>query len=385
MSAILRGATAAALVALVAVSPAFAAERLAGHYYLNGVTEAGSELLLRDDGRFEWFLAYGAMDRTASGRWTAADGRVVLTTDRPAQDAPLFRRDGAMPWDEDTEDRLRDMEADAAEAAAYARCPFLDVADPVSAPPLAGDTKARPSSAALAKAADEAQAALAVARTAAESAAEAALAARSRADAMPADAARHTAADAAMAQAVDAMVAYRAAAAAACDAFDAAGLACPDMPPPRVPAVCAMPAPRAPGLPTGVKPGQGLGVVVGDPKADLRFSGVRVDFEFSDGHHEARVTNRGGWALLRPRPGAALRRIVLGDAEAGDDNGGEDRLPVAEQAFDVDPAQGDVVMIALDSARLVPPMFDTMTLRVDGDALVPTWPDGDERGRYVRE
>jgi hypothetical protein len=42
-------------------------------------------------------------------------------------------------------------------------------------------------------------------------------------------------------------------------------------------------------------------------------------------------------------------------------------------------------MIALDSARLVPPMFDTMSLRIDGDALVPTWPDGDERGRYVRE
>lgn len=385
MSAILRCATAAALVALVAVSPAFAAERLAGHYYLNGVTEAGSELLLHDDGRFEWFLAYGAMDRTASGRWTEADGRVVLTTERPAQDAPLFRRDGAMLWDEDTEDRLRDMEADAAEAAAYARCPFLDVADPVSAPPLAGDTEARPSSAALAKAADEAQAALAVARTAAEAAFDAAMPARARADAAPRDVALRDAAEAAMGRAVDAMVAYRAAAAAACDAFDAAGLACPDMPPPRVPAVCAMPPPRAPGLPTGVKPGQGLGVVVGDPKADLRFSGVRVDFEFSDGHHEARVTNRGGWALLRPRPGAALRRIVLGDAEAGDDNDGEGRLPVAEQPFDVDPAQGDVLMIALDSARLVPPMFDTVTLRIDGDALVPTWPDGDERGRYVRE
>lgn len=385
MSAILRRAVVAAFAVLCVVSPALAAGRLAGHYYLNGVTEVGSELLLRDDGRFEWFLTYGAMDRTASGRWTEAEGRVVLTTERPAQDAPLFRRDGAMPWDEDTEDRLRDMEADAAEAAAYARCPFLDVADAVSAPPLAGDTNAAPSSAALAQAAHEAQATLAAARTTAEAAFDAAMSARARADAASRDAALREAADVAMARAVDAMVAYRAAEAAATDAFDAANLDRPDMPPPRVPVVCALPPPRAPGLPRDVKPGQGLGVVVGDPKADLRFSGVRVDFEFSDGHHEARVTNRGGWALLRPRPGATLRRIVLGDAEAGDGNDGEGRLPAPEQAFDIDPAQGDVVMIALDSARLVPPMFDTMTLRIDGDALVPTWPDGDERGRYVRE
>jgi len=375
VSTILRRATAVAFAALVAVPPAFAAERLAGHYFLNGMTEVGSELLLRDDGRFEWFLAYGAMDRSASGRWTEADGRVVLSADRPAQGAPLFRRDGAMPWDEDAEDRLRDMEADAADAAARARCPFLDVADAVSAPPSAGDAKAGPPPPSLAQAAR-------VARTDAESAADLAMAARARADAAPRDDALRDAADAAMAHAVDAMSAYRAAEAAARDAFDRANLDRPEMPPPRPPAACALPPPRAPGLPADVKPGQGLGVVIGDPKAGLRFSGIRVDFEFGDGHHEARVTNRGGWALLRPRPGVALRRIVLRGAEAADGEGG---LPVVEQAFDIDPAQGDVVMIALDSARLAPPMFDTMTLRIDGDALVPTWPDGDERGRYVRE
>ena len=385
MNTILRCATAAALAAVCALSPVFAAGSLAGHYYLNGVTEVGSDLLLRDDGRFEWFLAYGAMDRTASGRWSAADGRVVLTTDLPAQDAPLFRREGAMPWDEDTEDRLRDMEADAAEAVAYARCPFLDVADAVSAPSFADDTKAEPSPQALAKVAREAQTALVAARSGAESAADRAMAARARADEAPRDGALRDAADATMAQAVDAMATYRAAEAAVRDAFDNANLDRPDMPPPRVPAACALPPPRAPGLPTGVKPGQGLGVVVGDPKADLRFSGVRVDFEVSDGHHEARVTNRGGWALLRPRHGAALRRIVLRGADTEDGNGTEGGLPTVEQTFDIDPAQGDVVLIALDSARLVPPMFDTMTLRIDGDALVPTWPDGDERGRYVHE
>ena len=40
--------------------------------------------------------------------------------------------------------------------------------------------------------------------------------------------------------------------------------------------------------------------------------------------------------------------------------------------------------IALDSTVLAKPAFTRMELRVDGDALVPTWPDGDEQGRYVR-
>jgi hypothetical protein len=35
---------------------------LAGHYYLQGVMEVGSELLLKADGRFEYMLAYGALD-----------------------------------------------------------------------------------------------------------------------------------------------------------------------------------------------------------------------------------------------------------------------------------------------------------------------------------
>ncbi|TGV77628.1 hypothetical protein EN788_67460, partial [Mesorhizobium sp. M2D.F.Ca.ET.145.01.1.1] len=33
---------------------------LAGHYYLRGVMEVGSELLLKKDGSFEFMLAYGA-------------------------------------------------------------------------------------------------------------------------------------------------------------------------------------------------------------------------------------------------------------------------------------------------------------------------------------
>ena len=43
--------------------------KLAGHYYLNGVMEVGSELLLRQNGSFEFMLAYGANDQYGKGCW----------------------------------------------------------------------------------------------------------------------------------------------------------------------------------------------------------------------------------------------------------------------------------------------------------------------------
>ncbi len=51
---------------------------LAGHYYLRGVMEVGSELLLKADGRFEYMLAYGALDELASGCWTRNGAIVTL-------------------------------------------------------------------------------------------------------------------------------------------------------------------------------------------------------------------------------------------------------------------------------------------------------------------
>jgi len=41
----------------------------AGHYYLEGVMEVGSELLLEPDGKFKWYLAVGALDQYAEGIW----------------------------------------------------------------------------------------------------------------------------------------------------------------------------------------------------------------------------------------------------------------------------------------------------------------------------
>ena len=55
---------------------------LAGHYYLVGVPEVGSELVLKADGRFQYMLAYGALDELSSGCWTRHRGLVTLYASR---------------------------------------------------------------------------------------------------------------------------------------------------------------------------------------------------------------------------------------------------------------------------------------------------------------
>jgi hypothetical protein len=83
------------MLVLVAVAwqPASAqapdAASMAGSYCLAGVREVGSCLRLHPDGRFEYFLAYGAYDENAEGTWKLERGEVVLDT--PAYDKrPTF-------------------------------------------------------------------------------------------------------------------------------------------------------------------------------------------------------------------------------------------------------------------------------------------------------
>ncbi|WP_051978239.1 hypothetical protein [Edaphobacter aggregans] len=60
-----------------------AADRFAGHYVLENAREMGSELVLKPGGTFEYMLAYGAADYTATGKWRVAGDKVVLDTKVP--------------------------------------------------------------------------------------------------------------------------------------------------------------------------------------------------------------------------------------------------------------------------------------------------------------
>ena len=55
--------------------------KYSGHYYLNGVMEVGSELLLKPDGSFEFMLAYGANDQYGKGCWVAKGSRLEVIPD----------------------------------------------------------------------------------------------------------------------------------------------------------------------------------------------------------------------------------------------------------------------------------------------------------------
>ncbi|MEF3364994.1 hypothetical protein V3H18_00435 [Methylocystis sp. 9N] len=55
---------------------------LAGHYYLRGVMEVGSELQLQANGKFDYMLAYGALDELASGCWSREGQTVTLVVSK---------------------------------------------------------------------------------------------------------------------------------------------------------------------------------------------------------------------------------------------------------------------------------------------------------------
>nr|WP_166176807.1 hypothetical protein [Altererythrobacter segetis] len=56
--------------------------------YNGSQMEVGTGLRLEADGRFEYFLSYGAMDEAARGTWEATDSGIALTSD--PVNAPRF-------------------------------------------------------------------------------------------------------------------------------------------------------------------------------------------------------------------------------------------------------------------------------------------------------
>lgn len=62
---------------------------LAGEYYLTGVMETASGLKLNPDSTFEFFYAYGALDRTGGGKWSI-DGNSVILNSYPSP-GPVFK------------------------------------------------------------------------------------------------------------------------------------------------------------------------------------------------------------------------------------------------------------------------------------------------------
>ena len=77
------------LLAAIVAAPAAAQAVEPGRYRLTGEQDVASELVLRKDGRFGYFLIAGALDERAEGSWST-DGSVVTLTVEPKPVPPVF-------------------------------------------------------------------------------------------------------------------------------------------------------------------------------------------------------------------------------------------------------------------------------------------------------
>lgn len=338
------------------VNPGQPDSALVGHYYLSGVMETGSELRLKADGRFEWYISYGSVDQMGEGRWGASGGEVMLVADQPAADAPLFRADERFEWNEDAERRMRELAEDKAVEAAAALCPW-NVAVAMSPPVLLPEGRP-PANAADIAAAQKALAQAEMARDTASRAAAVAVGAD------PVDAVESE-------RAADAMDAWHNAKQAMEDAYRVAGMEAPDIGAPVMPPVCT---PRR--VDHGVSIPQSewqpsVAVIVGDPARELRLSRVGVVFIYSDGHRETTQTSRGGWAFAPARTGVTVSQLVLSFPK-----------PVnRSQTLSIPSMAHGIQTVIADTRQIEAPPFTQMRLDVrDGDLFPQDMP----RGRYSR-
>jgi hypothetical protein len=324
-----------------------------GHYYLSGVHEVGSELLLKPDGRYDWYMSYGSVDQFSKGTWRRAESTIVLTADVADPKAAVFKLEAQAPWNERAEDKAQEAPYQARVSAVYGRCPFLvSDGDMTSAPAMYRDV-ADPAE----KAKAEAAAVFAtLARAKFERAAAVALTKNSNH--------KET-----MRAATEAIKAWRLAESAMDEAYSKAGLPTPRLAEPKLPAVCTFPSePNA----ANIAPGKwlrGVAVNVADPAVEMRFSGITVVFGYTDGTTSAGVvTDNGGWALAPVRK--TVKRVTL--SLRGDDP--------HTASFEIKPMAEGIQPVTLDSQKVVAPPFSELTLRIDGEDLVPE----NDRGRYSR-
>lgn len=327
---------------------------LVGHYYLSGVMETGSELLLRADGTYEWYISYGAVDLFSDGTWGRRGDAVVLLARKRATASPLFQADEQSSWAGDAEARLLERQADRRNADIARLCPW-DVAT-ASAPSIRLDDRA-PTDEDRARAA----ASLAGAERVLEQANRLILASVQE----PANDASRTAASEAVDRWYEAV--YQAE-----RAHEDAGLPLPEFGKPVRPPQCT--PERAAEVPA--EPGQwqrGVAVVVGDPTREMRLGDVAVTFIRSDGSVSADVTGPGGWAFAPYVAGKPVVAVELTfNARAG--------KPLSAH-LPITPLDQGVQAVRVDTEQLVAPPFETMRLIVDGNELQP---EDMPRGRYSR-
>ncbi|MDE2597351.1 MAG: hypothetical protein KGL44_10780 [Sphingomonadales bacterium] len=344
--------TACAAVPEGRVDPAFV-----GHYYLSGVRETGSELLLRAEGTFDWFISYGAVDQFARGRWASDGAAVILTTEQADRSKPLYAPLDIEPWSAQAEAELLRRRGEALEQEVMVRCPFLADATVSTAPAATMDAPAPPEPAAvLQQRADASRQQALAARARAEAAMREAMAAPSDAHS---DAARSS------------LSAWQELRWQADRDARAAGQESPELADAALPASCTVPPqPDAARLPPERWTG-GIGVRVFDLAAEQGARQVKALLHFADGHEERIETASRGLAILPGKQASPVTSVTLA----------ADYAPGRDQTFPVAPTTSGILHFSIDARQIIAPPFDVLRLRIAGKALVP---DSFGQGRYER-
>jgi hypothetical protein len=312
---------------------------LVGHYYISGIRETGSELLLRADGGFDWFMSYGAVDQFASGRWRREGTTIILESEKPdpASLQPVENR--RAEWSESAETYLREDINARRTAEAQRRCPFLEdvgYAATASTVRIDEETEKLP----LLPKAEVDAALIAANRAMAESAAK------------PDDAQLVDAARAARLQWEDKSWAYL-------HRLRENGMEQEVLPKPVVPKSCGYDLMLTEDTADPAKWLRGIAVVVQDPNEGQSFGGFAVSATYSDGHVESAKARVADGAFLPRRPGASVVEIGLTAKW----------LPDGAKTLSVAPLAEGVLFLAINSRALRGPAFDRMRLEISDDGL----------------
>ena len=339
-------------------------QSLVGHYYLSGIREVGSELLLKPGARFEWMLAYGSMDQSASGTWRVDGTMLILSTDRPDTRAPLAVLGPFIPWDVDAENAMRRRTLEVAQAAVAARCPFLAIADSVASTPRAylDDAEREAAKAAASKEIAPVKARERASRAQVEIDAAAAMSATVDKSAV-------------MAKANTALAAWQTDDADLYDVYDRAGLQRPARATPRLPAACIMPAFVDADSDDQPHWASGLGVQVRFADEDLPAAAMDVTFQFRNAANIEVESDRNGYAFVPAGNASTWTRVSLAILTQGGIK--TVTLPVSL------PKPTGIQAILLNAKALAASPFETMRLTISGSDLAP---EGRlARGKYSRQ
>lgn len=334
----------------------------AGHYYLSGVRETGSELLLDTNGSFQWLMTYGAVDQSAQGRWHRDGGAIVLVAAMPATNKPLFSYLKTGPWTLEAEQDVLQGKYDAMAESVRETCPFLTdnwVATPPAAMPDDGSPK--PSALVLRQ-----QAGIALAK---------AISARTRVEALAREVMsqgadrqdRGNGADRVQQTLSDWLNAKGQAGRTA----RAAGMTDPQLKDPTLPASCTIPPMQVASDGASGWTG-GIAARVFDQVSEQGARNVQVLLHFADGHQEKLVTSRSGLAI---RPVKAAKAVIGATLHA-------DYAKGRDATFTFAPVTSGILHFSIDAPQLAGPPFATLRLTIADKALIA---EEFGKGRYERQ